>query len=182
MSILPITVYGDKVLREKAQPVEKIDDRIVKNVTDMFATMRNADGGIGLAANQVGFNDKIFVLDLSPIEEYKNEKPIVMVNPEIIDSSDETEIMEEGCLSLPYLRADVERPAAIKVKFLDMAEEEQILEVDDFFARAVQHEYDHLIGKMIPDRVDSRTKTKIKRDLLKIMKRQIDVHYPITEK
>lgn len=182
MSVLPINLYGDKILREKVKKVEKIDDEIIEIVTDMFETMRNANGGIGLAANQVGINKKIFVLDLSPIEEYKDHKPMVVINPEIVEFSDDLEVMEEGCLSLPGLYAEVERPAKIKLKYMDLSENEQIIEADGFFARAIQHEYDHLIGKMIPDHLESDDKKKIQVNLNKIMNRTLEISYPVSQK
>src|SRR4030066_2484438 len=102
MSIVPITMCGDKILRKKAMKVSEIDDIIVGTIADMFETMRNA-GGIGLAANQIGLNKQIFVVDVSPVEGFENYKPIAMVNPKIISKSDETNFIEEGCLSIPEL-------------------------------------------------------------------------------
>ncbi|MCF8241472.1 MAG: peptide deformylase [Melioribacteraceae bacterium] len=182
MSVLPITVYGDRILREKTKPVEKVNDEVIENIRDMFETMRNAQNGIGLAANQVGLDKSIFVIDLSIIEEYEKIKPVVMINPEIISESDELINMEEGCLSLPNMRADVIRPESIRVRYLDTDENIQEIDVDDFYARVILHEYDHLIGKMIPDRVVSEIKKKLQKDLLRIMKREIEVPYPITER
>lgn len=181
MSILKINLYGDKVLREKTKEILQIDDEVIKNIADMFETMRNAKNGIGLAANQVGLNKKMFILDLSPIEEYKDLKPIVMINPQILLFSDEIETMEEGCLSLPGLYAEVQRPAALKIKYLDSSENEQIIEVDGFYARAIQHEYDHLIGKMIPDHLSMFKKKRIQKDLNNIVTRALDIDYPVTE-
>lgn len=181
MSILPITVYGDQILREIAKPVENIDGEVIEKIQDMFLTMRNASG-IGLAANQVGWDKQVFVIDLSVMEEYSDQKPVVMINPKIVESSDELVIYEEGCLSLPFVRADVERPESILIKYLDTDEKEIELEVDDWFARVIQHEYDHLLGKMIPDRVEPHIKKSLQKDLLRIMKRQIDPDYLITEK
>lgn len=181
MSIFPITVYGDKILRNVAEPVKQVDDELIFNIQSMFETMRNAEG-IGLAANQVGLKKKLFVIDLQPVEGYENIKPIVMINPEIIKESEESIILEEGCLSLPRLRAEVERPKFIKVRYIDTDEKEQELEADELFARVILHEYDHLIGKMIPDRVEPETKKKLQKELLRIMKREIDVDYPVTEK
>jgi len=100
----------------------------------------------------------------------------------IIQFSDETEFYEEGCLSLPLLTADVERPEMIKIKYLDTDENEQILEADKLLARVIQHEYDHLIGKMIPDRVSPEIKKKLQAELMRIMKREIDISYPITDR
>jgi len=181
MSILPISVYGDSVLRETAKPLKAVDDELIENIKDMFDTMRYAYG-IGLAANQVGLNKKFFIIDLKEVEEYSNFKPLVIINPEIIEYSDEIISMEEGCLSLPNLRANVERSEIIKLKYLDTDEEEQILEADALLARVILHEYDHLIGKMIPDRVDPRIKNKLKGELINIMKRDVDVDYLLTSR
>lgn len=180
MAILPITIYGNKILKQKAKPVKSISDDLIKKIKDMFDTMRNAHG-IGLAANQVGFTESLFVIDLKGVDGYEKFKPIVMINPEIILQSDETEILEEGCLSLPGLRAEVERPKQIKVKFIDTDENEVEIEADDLFARVILHEYDHLIGKLIPDRVDAEIKKKLQDELRKIKRREIEIDYPIVE-
>ena len=181
MAVLPITVYGDKILRENTKPVKNVDEVIIATIRDMFETMRNASG-IGLAANQVGLDKSIFVVDLSPIEGYEDSDPVVMINPEIISESEELVTIEEGCLSLPLLRADVERPEAVEVKYIDTDENEKIIEADDWLARVIQHEYDHLIGKMIPDRVPSELKKKLKDQLINITRRNVDIDYPITDK
>ena len=181
MSILPITQYGDKILWQSVKPVPAIDDEIIETIQNMFETMRNANG-IGLAGNQVGLNKQIFVIDVSPVEGYEHVKPIVMINPTILQQSDEKIIMEEGCLSLPEYRADVERPENILVKYLSSAEQEEEIEAGDLFARVILHEYDHLIGKMIPDRIPAKEKNKLSNLLSMIEKREIDCSYPITEK
>ncbi len=181
MAVLPITVYGDKILRENTKPVKNVDEVVIATIRDMFETMRNANG-IGLAANQVGVDKSIFVVDLSPIEGLEDSDPVVMINPEIISESEELVIIEEGCLSLPLLRADVERPEAVEVKYIDTDENEKIIEADDWLARVIQHEYDHLIGKMIPDRVPSELKKKLKDQLINITRRNVDIDYPITDK
>lgn len=181
MSLIPVTVYGDSILRKTAKPIASVDDEVIRNIQDMFETMRNANG-IGLAANQVGIDKKLFIIDLNGVDGYDNFKPLVFINPEIIQYSDELVVMEEGCLSLPDLRADVERSEIIKIKYLNTDEEEQELEADDWLARVILHEYDHLIGKMIPDRVDPRIKQKLQGDLIKIMKREIETSYRITER
>ncbi len=181
MAIIPITVYGDKILREKTKTVKQIDGILIKNIKDMFDTMRNANG-IGLAANQVGLNKSVFVVDLKEVEGYENFKPVVMINPKIAEVSDENVIIEEGCLSLPNLRAEVERPKKILVEYIDTDEKENSLEADDLFARVILHEYDHLIGKMIPDRVSSEMKKKLQEELLQIKNRDVKVDYLITSK
>jgi peptide deformylase len=179
MAILPITVYGDKILRQKTKKVTQIDDSVIELIRNMFETMHNASG-IGLAANQVASDKSIFIVDLSVLEEYEKFKPVAIINPEILEVSEEIDVMEEGCLSLPNLRADVERPAIIKLKYLDTDENEQIIEADELFARVILHEYDHLIGKMIPDRVDNRERKKMQKLLNRIMERKEKVDYPIT--
>jgi peptide deformylase len=178
---MPISIYGDSILREVVKPVEKVDDELIEEIRSMFETMRNAFG-IGLAANQVGLNKKFFIIDLKGMDGYEDFKPLVVINPEIIEYSDDKIVMEEGCLSLPTLRVDVERSEMIKIKYLDTDEEEQLIDVDSWLARVILHEYDHLIGKMIPDRVDPRLKDKLKGELISIMKRDVDVDYLMTSR
>lgn len=181
MSILPITIYGDKILREKTKPVSDVDIQTIKEIKAMFSTMRNANG-IGLAANQVGLNKSIFVIDVSPVEGYEKIKPIVMINPKILLTSDDKVPMEEGCLSVPNLRADVIRPKQIKVAYQDTDMNELTLEADELFARVIQHEYDHLQGVFFTDKLTDYQKKQIKHELSKIKSRKVDVDYPITDK
>jgi peptide deformylase len=181
MAIIPITVYGDKILRQKALTVSAVNDDIIEKIRNMFATMRNANG-LGLAANQVGFRESIFVLDLEGAEGYDRFKPIALINPQIVLQSDEKVVMTEGCLSLPTLHADVERSEIIKVKYLDTDEKECEIEASDLFARVILHEYDHLIGKMIPDRVNDKVKKNLQKELESISNREVKIDYPITEK
>lgn len=181
MAIKPITVYGDKILRQKAQPVKKVSDGLIVKIKNMLDSMHNANG-VGLAANQIGYSESIFVVDLNGVDGYKDFKPMVFINPEIVLESDEQVIYEEGCLSLPHLRADVERAEIIKVKYIDTDENEKEIEADEFLARVMLHEYDHLIGKMIPDRVAADVKKKLQSELTKIMNREIEIDYEITEK
>ena len=180
MSIIPITVYGDKILRQKAKMVTAVSAEIIDKIRNMFDSMRNARG-IGLAANQVGYRDSIFVLDLNGTEGYENFKPVAMINPEIVLQSDEKVVIEEGCLSLPTIRADVERSETIKVRYLDPDENIVEMDADDLLARVILHEYDHLIGKMIPDRVAEDVKKNLQKGLSNIIKREVEIDYPITE-
>ena len=180
MAIIPITVYGDKILKQKAHKVNAVNDEIIDKIRNMFDSMRNARG-IGLAANQVGYRDSIFILDLNGTEGYDKFKPLVMINPEIILHSDEKIILEEGCLSLPTLKAEVERSKAIKIRYLDSDENVIEIDADDLLARVILHEYDHLIGKMIPDRVAEDVKKNLQKDLSNIIKREVKIDYPITE-
>ena len=181
MAILPITIYGDEILKKKTNPVKQIDDKIIGLIRDMYETMRNASG-VGLAANQVNVNKSIFVIDLQPVEGYEKTKPVVMINPEITLRSEELIIYEEGCLSLPNLHAEVERPEIIKIKYLDTDEKEHEIEADEFFARVILHEYDHLLGKMIPDRLDNELKASLKDELILIRDRKAITNYPVAEK
>ena len=179
MAILPVTLYGDKILKQKTKPVKEIDDEVIGNIRDMFQTMRHA-GGIGFAANQMGLDKSIFVIDLSVMEEYVDIPPMVFINPIITLESDEEVIYDEGCLSLPNLRAEVERPESIQIKYLDTNETEQVMDADDWLARVIQHEYDHLQGKMIPDRVEAEIKKRLKGQLSDIMNRKVKVDYETT--
>lgn len=179
MAILPITVYGDKILRQKTQTVPSISDDLIVLIKNMLDTMRNAKG-VGLAANQVGINKSIFIVDLNGVDGYEKFKPMIFINPEIAHHSDEKVVIEEGCLSLPNLRADVERSKMIKIRYLNTDEEFTELEADDFLARVILHEYDHLIGKLIPDRVSEDVKSKLRNELKLIKKREVDIDYPIT--
>jgi peptide deformylase len=181
MSILPITIYGDKILKDKTKPVNDIDSNMIKIIKNMFATMHNANG-IGLAANQVGIDRSLFVIDLSDVEGYEKLKPVVMINPRIVLLSDEKVPMEEGCLSVPSLRAEVIRPKMVKINFYDTDMKEQSVEADELYARVIQHEYDHLFGKFFTDRLSDELKKRVKKDLIEIKNRKVDVDYPITEK
>jgi len=179
MAILPITIYGDKILKEKTKSVNNVDGNTIELLQNMFETMHNANG-IGLAANQVGIDKSIFIVDLSLSEGYEKYKPIVFINPKITLYSDEKSVIEEGCLSLPNLRADVERASEIKIQYLDTDENIQELEASKLLARVILHEYDHLLGKMIPDRVGDDIKQKLKNELTSIKERKVKIDYPIT--
>jgi peptide deformylase len=180
MPILPITVCGDRILRKKAAKVLKVDDKIIKLIDDMFETMHNANG-IGLAANQIGANKQIIVIDISKVEDYENTKPLAMINPKIRSKSEETITYEEGCLSIPNQRADVIRPKKITIEFQDTDSNLLTIEADDLLARVIQHEYDHLQGILFTDLVDEETKKRLKKPLSKIKKRKIEVDYPISQ-
>jgi len=179
MSLLPITLCGDKILRKKTAQVADIDDKTVGLIADMFETMRNASG-IGLAANQVGVNKQIFVVDVSPVEGYEDHKPIAMINPKIISKSEETNTIEEGCLSIPEVREEIIRPESIVVSFYDVNMKEHSIEADELFARVIQHEYDHLQGVLFIDYFDEDKKKQYKKHLEKIKKRKIDFDYPVS--
>ncbi len=180
MPILPITICGDKILRKKATKVTEIDNQLIRLISDMFDTMHNANG-IGLAANQVGANKQIIVIDISQVEDYENTKPLALINPKIIAKSEETIIYEEGCFSIPDQHAEVIRPKKITIEFQDADLTTHTIEADDLLARVIQHEYDHLQGILFTDLVDEETKKRLKKPLSKIKKRKIEVDYPISQ-
>lgn len=180
MSLLPITLYGDKILRKKALKVKEVDIKTIELIKDMFETMRNA-GGIGLAANQIGIDRQIFIVDLSMAEGFEKMKPMVFINPEIVEFSEEKEYFEEGCLSIPDVRAEVLRPIKIKIKYYDADLKEHLMKADDLLARVIQHEYDHLLGVLFTDHVEVTRKGNLKNDLQAIHKRSLEFTYPVSE-
>lgn len=143
MSILDIRVLGDPVLRQSTTPVAQITDEIRRLVDDMFETMYHARG-IGLAAPQVGRSERIAVIDV-------DKDPFVIINPEIITSSSGKAKGEEGCLSIPDIYADVERPKTVTVRALDIEGKEFQRDATELLARCLQHEIDHLDGKLFLD-------------------------------
>jgi len=180
VAILPITMFGDKILRKKVNKVKAVDNEIIDLITNMFDTMRNANG-IGLAANQVGADRKIFIVDLTKVEGYEDLKPIVFLNPKIVKHSEEQIVFEEGCLSIPDIRGDVERPETITIEYQDAELKEQTMDADNLLARVIQHEYDHLLGILFTDLVDDEMKKRFKKPLHRIRKRKIDIAYPISK-
>lgn len=143
MSILPIRVLGDPVLREETKPVGEITDEIRTLVQNMFETMYLAKG-IGLAAPQVGRSERVAVVDVDGLK-------FTIINPEIVAASSKTAKSEEGCLSIPDVYGDVERPMSVKVRALDVDGKEFEVEADELLGRCLQHEIDHLHGKLFLD-------------------------------
>lgn len=178
MNALPIYTYDHPILRKKLSPVREIDDAIVQLALLMHSTMRNADG-IGLAANQVGRDVTMAVVDISGVKGFEGIQPLTLINPVIEASSEEEESQEEGCLSLPQIRAEVIRPSAVQLRFYDLEMNEHVMEVDELLARVVQHEIDHLNGLYFFDRVSPMRRTMMKRKLLDIKRGDFDTDYPI---
>jgi peptide deformylase len=164
MAILPILVAPDPRLKAKAQKVEVVDDTIRTLIDDMLETMYDAPG-IGLAAPQVGVLKRVIVLDVAGKDE--PPAPMGLVNPEVIWESEETNVYEEGCLSLPTHYAEVERPAVVKVRYLDRDGKAHEVEADGLFATCVQHEIDHLDGVLFVDYISSLKRNIILRKLKK---------------
>ena len=156
MSVRPILILPDPRLRAVADRVDRIDDGIKKLAQDMLDTMYAAPG-IGLAATQLGEMKRVVVMDLAKDGEPK--APIIMVNPEIRKVSEEIAVSEEGCLSIPESYYDVERPAAVTVRYTDLDGKEVTMEADERLAVCVQHEIDHLDGVLYIDYL-----SRLKRD------------------
>ena len=148
MARLPILVAPHPILKRKAQPVAEMDARVVKLMDDMVETMYDANG-IGLAAPQVGVLDRVIVVDVHEKGEPAN--PMRLANPEIVWSSDEKSVCEEGCLSVPEQYAEVTRPQRIRVRYLDEKNQQQEIEADGMLATCIQHEIDHLDGVLFVD-------------------------------
>ncbi|RMD60544.1 MAG: peptide deformylase [Alphaproteobacteria bacterium] len=167
MAILPILVAPDPRLKQVAAPVEQVDDTVRRLMDDMLETMYAAPG-IGLAAPQVGVLRRIIVLDVA--SEGETPQPYRMVNPELVWVSDEDASYEEGCLSLPDHYADVVRPAAIRVRYLDEHGVERELAAEGVLATCIQHEIDHLDGILFVDHLSALKRNMILRKLLKAKK------------
>ncbi|MGQ0526611.1 MAG: peptide deformylase [Alphaproteobacteria bacterium] len=160
------------VLKEIAQPVDKIDDPLRAQMDKMLVTMYEAPG-IGLAANQVGLLNRVLVMDLSRRADGDEMKPIFMINPEIIYESEEMSVMEEGCLSIPEQYADVERPRTVRVKYLDYSGNPAELEASELLSHCVQHEIDHLNGVLFIDYLSSLKRNMMLRKVEKLKKLQV---------
>jgi len=175
MALLPIIVAPDKRLKQKSHPVAKVDDDIRRLMDSMLETMYAAPG-IGLAAIQVGVPKNVIVIDLAREggREKAERKPLFLVNPEIVWAADETKICEEGCLSLPEQYAEVERPVAIKVRFLDYHGDMRELDADGTLAVCIQHEMDHLQGVLFVDRVSALKRNIILRRLIKAKRQKAE--------
>ena len=166
MALMEVVHYGDPILRKKCKPVEDYK-KLSGLIDDMFDTMYE-ENGIGLAANQVGVDLNLFIIDISDIEE-EGESIHVFINGEIIESSGES-WFEEGCLSIPDVRLDVKRPETITFKYQDESGHEHAKEISGLLARAIQHEVDHLNGVFIVDRVTTTTKMTVDKTLKAIKK------------
>lgn len=170
MPLLPIIIVPNPVLKEKAQPIERITEEVKLQANNMLETMYDAPG-VGLAANQVGMLNRLFVMDTTYRKEPETRNPIVMINPEIIWKSEEMSIMEEGCLSIPQQYAEVERPKIVRVKYLDINGQFQEMETDDTLtSHCIQHELDHLNGVLFIDYLSRLKRNMILRKVDKMRK------------
>jgi len=178
MSILPIFTYDHPILRKKLKRIEEITDDIVRLTIDMHETMRNADG-IGLAANQVGFDAALTVVDISGVDDYEDVEPLTVINPTILSFSDEESAYDEGCLSLPDVRAEVIRPRGIELQYVDLDMKEHRVELSGLLARVLQHEIDHLNGIYLFDHLKPMRRAMLRRQLLAIARGEVETEYPL---
>jgi peptide deformylase len=158
MALLDIIILPDPILRQVSTPVERVDDALRRTLDSMVETMHDAPG-IGLAAIQVGIPKRFLVLDLSDDED--KPTPLYLINPEIVKLGDQRRVHEEGCLSIPDVRFDIERPSTLTVRFTGRDGKPQQLDADGLLATAIQHEMDHLDGKLIIDYM-----SRLKRDMV----------------
>jgi len=164
MAVLPIIKIGHPALRKRAQEIKEITPELRELAKNMIDTMR-LNEGVGLAANQVNVLQRLFVIDLKLIDEKSDAR--TYVNPEILET-ESTQVMEEGCLSIPELQAEVERAYKIKVRYLTLDGEEVEEEIEDLLARVFQHEMDHLNGVLFIDRVPPLTRKMLDPQIRKI--------------
>ncbi|NJN41616.1 MAG: peptide deformylase [Flammeovirgaceae bacterium] len=177
--IYPIVVYGDPVLRKRAVDIKKGTD-VSQVIADMYETMYAASG-IGLAAPQIGKSIRLFVVDGSSLEEEPELLKFkqVFINPTLLDEFDEPWDFEEGCLSIPGIRQKVRRAEKVKVKYFDADWKEHIEEFEGMKARIIQHEHDHLEGKLFIDYLTPLKKRMLKGKLADISKGVVDIDYQI---
>ena len=168
MAVRPILVLPDPRLRTVSEPVKKVDGEIRKLVDDMFETMYDAPG-IGLAAIQVGVPKRVVTADLAKKDEPRN--PQVFINPEIVSRSEELSVYEEGCLSIPEIHEDVERPSRVRVRYMDLTGKPQEVEADGLLATCLQHEIDHINGVLFIDHISKLKRDRITKKFTKAAKR-----------
>lgn len=164
MSLLPILRYPDPRLHKVARPVAAVDARVRRLIDDMFETMYDAKG-VGLAATQVDVHERVIVIDVSD----SRDQPLVLINPELIERSTERVVHEEGCLSVPQIYDKVERHARVVVRALDRQGKSYEFEAEDLLAVCVQHEMDHLMGKVFVEYLSPLKRERVK---LKMLKRE----------
>jgi peptide deformylase len=191
MAVLPIYLYGTKVLKAKAKPVKELNNSIIKLIYDMVDTMHTANG-MGLAANQVGSLHRVVTVDITEVDEEERKdsneqlkttspelpRKVVMINPEVLEREGAWK-MDEGCLSIPEVRGEVERAERIRVRFRDPNFDEKEFVADGLLARVMLHEIDHLDGILFTDLLSREEKTPIKGDLKRIKQGDVETSYPI---
>ena len=164
MAVLSIRIYGDPVLRKRAKEITRVDERLRKLASEMLGTLKDA-GGMGLAANQVGEELRILVVDRTRFQ--LEDSPLIVINPVIVDSRGE-QTEEEGCLSLPGTYADVTRPLELTVRGIDLDEKEIVIEAKGILSRVLAHEIDHLDGVLFVDHLSSIKRRLLSKKLKKL--------------
>ena len=178
MSILDIITIPDKILKQPCDPVERVDDDLRALLDNMLETMYDAPG-IGLAAPQIGILRRAITIDVSRRDEDDEsdapvpKNPLFMINPEIVWSSDEPSLYDEGCLSIPDYYAEIERPAEVIVKYIDREGRENELKADGILATCVQHEIDHLDGILFIDYLSKLKRDRVIKKFAKMKKAQV---------
>ncbi|MDD5334237.1 MAG: peptide deformylase [Rhodoferax sp.] len=167
MALLPLLYYPDPKLHTVAKPVAAVDDRVRTLIADMLETMYQAKG-IGLAATQVDVHQRLIVMDVSE----ERDQPLVLINPQLVWTSPETHLNEEGCLSVPGIYDGVERFDAVKVSALDGEGKSRIVEAEDLLAVCIQHEMDHLMGKVFVEYLSPLKRNRIKKKMLKAQREE----------
>ncbi len=181
MSVLPILAYGDPLLKTKAKPIDKSYPGLATLIDDMWETMYRAQG-VGLAATQVGKSIRLFIIDASP---FADDEPTLaefkktFINAEILEQTGKPWFFNEGCLSFPELREDIQRKPNIRIKYQDEHFNDFEEEYSGLAARIIQHEYDHTEGILMADHFSQLKKTLLKRKLVSISKGIISVNYPM---
>lgn len=184
MAILPIVTYNDPVLRQKAKPVKEDSEELQELITSMFETMYNANG-VGLAAPQVGKTIRLFVMDVDIMTAETDSTdlgPLALINPDIVEKSDEIVKMEEGCLSIPEVRDEIARSEHIVVSYLDRFFETRQMECSGWVSRVIQHEYDHLQGTLFLDHLSAFRRRLHRSKLNKIESGLFETDYPLLPK
>ncbi len=164
MALLPILCFPDPKLHTVAKPVQAVDARIRTLIANMLQTMYDAKG-IGLAATQVDVHERLIVMDVSE----ERDQPLVLINPQILWTSDETHLNEEGCLSVPGIYDGVQRFDAVTVSALDGEGASRVIEAEDLLAVCIQHEMDHLMGKVFVEYLSPLKRSRIKKKMLKAL-------------
>lgn len=170
MTIKPLIILPDPLLRQISQPIERFDADTKRLASDMLDTMYDAPG-IGLAAVQIGIDRRMLVIDVA--REGEEKTPLVFINPLVIASSEERSVYEEGCLSIPDYYAEVERPATVRVDYFDVDGKPQTVEADGLLATCLQHEMDHLDGVLFIDHLSSLKRNIILRKLAKLKRSKV---------
>ena len=178
--IYPIVIYGNPVLRKPSENIDASYPNLQKLLEDMWLTLGEASG-VGLAAPQIGKNIRLFIVDCTPWADEEHSELAdfkkVFVNAEIYAVSEETSHFEEGCLSIPGIHEDVVRPVAIRMRYLDENFVEHDEEFSGYPARVIQHEYDHLEGKVFTDHLSPLRRNLLKSKILKLAKGQFSCNY-----